>query len=341
MIKLTTSSDRSFSRSHQNAIAKLPKELVRFLEQNPNYVIRSKSLDCGMIALHKVDFLQMGEHEFTLSMSDWAKDDPNRRVPGRYVLNTIDLVCYCEGESPVGQLVWMVDYECFGCHSDEEDGFVNLFVGTSWQEIQARPAFFINSRRWGITTKPVVELTAPWERLKYRKIKPPEELVPVLESLRAIDRSHSSKAFSYLSDLIRSYFKNRRSPKIKQLCDAYEELTTCELYLDLLEAISCRPIRGAEEFIRELAIYFKGTKSDFDACKLADAMLGLCFEKAKRFPVKAGLNPSQRDVLTCLLRRKSLWSREPELSDLMKEHGLPDKHSKLESMVKQMDDASA
>ncbi len=339
VIKLTTSSDRSFSRSHQNAIAKLPKELVRFLEQNPNHVIRSKSLDCGIIALHKVDFLQMGEHEFTLSMSDWAKDDPNRRVPGRYVLNTIDLVCYCQEESPVGQLVWMVDYECFGCHSDEEDGFVNLFVGTSWEEILARPAFFINSRRWG-ATKPVVELTTPWERLKYRKIKPPEELVPVLESLRAIDRSHSSKAFSYLSDLIRSYFKNRRSPKIKQLCDAYEELTDSELFIDLLEAISCRPISSAEEFVRELAIYFKGTKSDFDACRLADAMLGLCFDKTKRFPVKAGLNPSQRDVLTCLLRRKSLWSREPELSDLMKEHGLPNTYSKLESMLKHIGDTS-
>lgn len=339
IIKLTTAPDRSFSRSHKNVIAKLPKELLRFLEQNPNHMIRSKSLlGFGMIALHKVDFLQIGQHEISIGMSDWAKDDPNRRIPGRYVLNTIDLVCYCEEDSPVGLLVWMVDYECFGCHGDE-DGIVNLFVGSSWQEILARPAFFINSRRFG-GTKPIVELTTPWDRLKYRKIEPPEELIPVLDSLRAIDRAHSTRAFDYLSNLIRSYFKNRRSPKIKQICDAYEDLTDSELYLDLLEAISCRPVSGGDAFVRELQIYFKGTKSDFDACQLAGAMLGLCFEKVKRYSIKDGLTSMQRDVLTCLIRRKSLWNREPELSELMKEHGLPASHSKLEAMLKKTGKAS-
>jgi hypothetical protein len=273
-----------------------------------------------------------------MTMSDWAEEDPNRRVPGSYILNTVELVCFCEHYSTNGLLSWFIDYECFGCY-DDDHGAVNLFLGANWNDILARPNFFIGSQ-WNGPTKPVVQLTNPWECLKFRKAKPPEELVPLLKALQAMDRAFSPKAFAYLSDLIRQYFKSPASAEFEKLSDAYESLSDNELHVDLLETVSCRCLDRGEPFVRELMLYFKSTKDDFDACRLAEAMLGLCFEKAKRFPVKAGLNSIQRDVLTSLLRRKSLWNREPELSELMRERGLPDSHSKLQSMLKQIGDTS-
>lgn len=101
-------------------------------------------------------------------------------------------------------------------------------------------------------------------------------------------------------------------------------------------ALVARSMRRVMPLVFKL-LYFKSTKDDFDACRLAEAMLGLCFEKAKRYPIKAGLSSIQREVLTCLLRRMILWRREPELSELMKERGLPDSHSQLEKFLKEID----
>lgn len=326
------------SQTNEKAIAALPKDIVTFLDQNPGYEIRSRGSECGPIILNRLEYLELSQHEVSMTMSDWAKEDPNRRVPGRYILNTVELVCFCEHYSTNGLLSWFIDYECFGCY-DDDHGSVNLFLGVNWNDILARPNFFIGSQ-WNGPTKPVVQLTNPWERLKFRAAKPPEELVPLLKALQAMDRAFSPKAFAYLSDLIRQYFKSPASAAFEKLSDAYENLSDSELHVDLLETVSCRCLDRGEPFVRELMLYFKSTKDDFDACRLAEAMLGLCFEKAKRFPVKAGLNSIQRDVLTSLLRRKSLWNREPELSELMRERGLPDSHSKLQSMLKQIGDTS-
>lgn len=322
------------SPTNEKAIAALPKDMVAFLAENPDYEIRSRGSECGPIVLNRMEYLELSQHEFSMTMSDWAEEDPNRRIPGRYILNTIELVCFCEHYSTDGLLSWFVDYECFGCY-DDDHGSVNLFLGANWNDILARPNFFIGSQ-WNGPTKPVIELTSPWERLKFRKAKPPKELVPILRALHAIDRAFSPKAFAYLSDLIRTYFKSPTSAEYERLSDAYENLMDSELHADLLKAVSCRCLDRGESFVRELMLCFKSTKDDFDACRLAEAMLGLTFAKCKRFPVKAGLSPSQRDVLACLLRRKSLWTREPELSELVKEHGLPASHSKLEKLLKEM-----
>jgi len=271
------------SQTNEKAVAALPKDIVTFLRKNPDYEIRSRGSECGPLILNRLEYLELSQHEFSMTMSDWAEEDPNRRVPGSYILNTVELVCFCP-------------------------------------------------------TKPIVQLTNPWERLKFRKAKAPEKLVPLLKALQAIDRSFNPKAFAYLSDLIRKYFKSPASAEFQKLSDAYENLADSELHVDLLNALSCRSMDQGEPFVRELMLYFKSTKDDYDACRLAEAMLGLCFAKSKRFPIKAGLNSIQREVCTCLLRRKSLWSREPELSQLMKEYGLPDSHKKLEVFLKEVDD---
>lgn len=320
------------------AIAALPKDILAFLAKNPDYEIRSRGLECGPLILNRLEYLELSQYEFAMTTSDWSEEDPNRRVPGRYILNTVELVCFCELYSTNGLLSWFIDYECFGCY-DDDHGSVNLFVGAKWHDILARPNFFIGSQ-WNGPTKPIVQLTKPWERLKFRKAKAPEELAPILKALQTIDRAFNHKAFAYLSDLIRKYFKSPESAEFEKLSDAYDDFADSELHVDLLKALSCRCLERGEPFVRELMLYFKNTKDDFDACRLAEAMLGLCFERAKRFPVKAGLNSIQRDVLSCLLRRKRLWSREPELSELMKERGLPDSHSKLESMLKQTGNAT-
>ncbi|MDX1927734.1 MAG: hypothetical protein SFV81_14525 [Pirellulaceae bacterium] len=323
------------SPTNTKDIAALPKDLVAFLEKNPDYEIRARGSECGPIVLNRLEYLELSQHEFSMTSSDWADEDPNRRIPGSYILNTVELVCFCEHYSTNGLLSWFIDYECFGCY-DDDHGSVNLFLGANWNDILARPNFFIGSQ-WNGPTKPIVQLTNPWERLKFRKAKPPKELVPILKALHAIDRAFSPKAFAYLSDLIRQYFKSPDSGAFEKLSDAYENLMDSELHADLLKAIACRCLDQGEPFVRELMLYFKSTKDDFDACRLAEAMLGLCFEKAKRYPIKAGLSSIQREVLTCLLRRKILWSREPELSELMKERGLPDSHSQLEKFLKEID----
>lgn len=324
------------SQTNEKAVAALPKDIVTFLRKNPDYEIRSRGSECGPLILNRLEYLELSQHEFSMTMSDWAEEDPNRRVPGSYILNTVELVCFCEHYSTNGLLSWFIDYECFGCY-DDDHGSVNLFLGANWNDILARPNFFIGSQ-WNGPTKPIVQLTNPWERLKFRKAKAPEKLVPLLKALQAIDRSFNPKAFAYLTELIRKYFKSPASAEFQKLSDAYENLADSELHVDLLKAVSCRSMDQGEPFVRELMLYFKSTKDDYDACRLAEAMLGLCFAKSKRFPIKAGLNSIQREVCTCLLRRKSLWSREPELSQLLKEHGLPDSHKKLEVFLKEVED---
>jgi hypothetical protein len=154
-------------RSNRQALSQLPKELLQFLELNPNYLIDSPSLECGHIVLNKLEYLATSEHLFSMQMTDWADQDPNRDASGNYVLKTIELVCYCEHYSEVGKLCWFVEYQCFGCY-DLDLGTVFLFRGVSWKSLLARADFYIETP-WIEPQKPIAVLKNPWERLSFRK----------------------------------------------------------------------------------------------------------------------------------------------------------------------------
>jgi hypothetical protein len=154
-------------RSNRKALSVLPEEVGQFLEQNPSYTIESPSLECGRIVLNKPAYLELSEHLFSMSMTDWADRDPNQNVSGKYVMTTIELVCYCEHYRPSGKLCWFVENECFGC-IDSDFGTVYLFPGVSWKRLLARAGFYINSP-WIEPKKPTVVLKNPWERLSFRK----------------------------------------------------------------------------------------------------------------------------------------------------------------------------
>ena len=166
-----TSASATFKRprSNRKALSVLPEEVFQFLQQNPSYTIDSPSLECGRIVLNKPAYLELSEHLFSMSMTDWADRDPNRNVSGKYVLTTIELVCFCEHYPPSGKLCWFVEFECFGCY-DLDLGTVFLFRGVSWKRLLARPEFYIESP-WVEPQKPIAVLKSPWERLSFRKSK--------------------------------------------------------------------------------------------------------------------------------------------------------------------------
>ena len=260
-----------------------------------------------------------------MTMSDWEEEDPNRRVPGSYILNTVELVCFCEHYSTNGLLSWFIDYKCFGCY-DDDHGSVNLFLGTNWNDILARPNFFIGSQ-WNGPTKPVVLLTNPWERLKFRKANPPEELVPILKALQTIDRAFDPKALAYLSDLIRHdldlgtvfFFRGVSWKSLLARADFYIESPWIEpqkpiaVLKNLWERLSFRKSRSASN-MRE-------RRSDNEIiidvlmCRLSEQQWkSLAFESNNHEDGRSWKNsfipfsPSLRKMMDDWLDREDLWS---------------------------------
>ncbi len=156
-------------RSNRQALSVLPDDLLQFLEENPSHVIDSPSLECGRLVLNKLEYVAITEHLFSMKMTEWADRDPNRDDSGSYVLQCIELVCYCEHYSPAGKLCWFVEYDSLGCY-DADFGTVYLFQGVAWKRLLARTDFYLNSP-WNEPHRPIVKLKNPWDRLTFRKSK--------------------------------------------------------------------------------------------------------------------------------------------------------------------------
>ena len=122
----------------------LPEETSDFLESNRALLYSPSAVECGAIALHSVNDLTTRDFWVNSDGRDWA-DDPYGSNTGYYSVPAVDLVSQAEGFDPDGILAWIPRAKSFGTWDCDHWDLI-VFAGTSWGEIVADPARFLNAQ---------------------------------------------------------------------------------------------------------------------------------------------------------------------------------------------------
>lgn len=122
----------------------LPEETVAFLDENQAFQYTSSMVECGAIALQSLGRLALRDFWVNGDGRDWA-DDPHDSSTGYYSVPAVDLVHEAEGFDPDGILAWIPKIRSFGTWDCDHWDLI-VFTGTSWGEIVADPAQFLNAQ---------------------------------------------------------------------------------------------------------------------------------------------------------------------------------------------------
>lgn len=122
----------------------LPAGTLAFLEGNRVLQYSPSAVECGATVLQSVNDLTIRDFWVNGDGRDWA-DDPHGSNTGYYSVPAVDLVRQAEGFEPDGILTWIPKAKSFGTWDSDHWDLI-VFAETSWGDIVADPARFLNAQ---------------------------------------------------------------------------------------------------------------------------------------------------------------------------------------------------
>lgn len=125
----------------------LPDDLREFLASGRQLAYDAATCEAGRVTLRALADLRIERFPVDLQSSDLAAEDPHRGELGCWLVPGVDLVATAGGDhDPRGLLLWLPVERRFGIW-DPDHGSLRLFRdGTTWSEIAAEPASFIDAQ---------------------------------------------------------------------------------------------------------------------------------------------------------------------------------------------------
>lgn len=143
---------------------RLPDDLIAFLRHELRLDYVPEWSIAGKVRLASLGALRLGNYPVGSKGKEQARNDPNRRRRGRYVVPGVSLVAECEKQDPDGLLLWIPEEQSFGTW-DPDHHDVWLFWDVSWAEIAQDPIPYLNGR-WE-RDRVETEWLVPWPKYPF------------------------------------------------------------------------------------------------------------------------------------------------------------------------------
>jgi hypothetical protein len=124
--------------------ADFPEDFLEFLRRGSQLEYDSDECEVGRVTLLPIKKLTPSVVYVDSFDAPFATSDPHANEDGCYVIPAYSLLAECEGYDPEGILIWLPDQKMFGSW-DSETWDVMMFPHTSWSEIAADPAKYLNA----------------------------------------------------------------------------------------------------------------------------------------------------------------------------------------------------
>jgi hypothetical protein len=139
----------------------LPKETVEFLQEGRQLEYDHSRIEAGEVKLKRLDELTLGE----VWIDNELPGDPHAGEDGSYIVPAVSLTGECQHYLPEFILLWLPHEKLFGAW-DCDHGVLKVFRNTSWSEIVANPAPYLNAQ-WDVYDKLGTEFV-PWPQYEFR-----------------------------------------------------------------------------------------------------------------------------------------------------------------------------
>jgi hypothetical protein len=146
----------------------LPADLIGFLRTGGQLQYNHRETEVGVVRLKPLSYLQFDEAWIITEGTPLNHKDPHRGESGYYMLRVVDLIGECDAYYPDGILAWFCDYSVYGSY-DTDHGVAISFPKTSWSNIVADPAKYLNAQ-WYADSK-VARYIEPWKHCIFKELK--------------------------------------------------------------------------------------------------------------------------------------------------------------------------
>ena len=143
----------------------LPDEAVEFLRAGGQLQYDYRLSEAGEVKLKRLDDLSLGE----VWVDTNIPGDPHFGEEGYYASPAGSLTGECPDYDPEFILLWLPEEKLFGTW-DCDHWVLKTFPNTSWSEIVARPAGYINAQ-WDVNDQPG-SMVVPWQKYSFKTGRP-------------------------------------------------------------------------------------------------------------------------------------------------------------------------
>lgn len=143
----------------------LPEDAVEFLRTGRQLDYDYSRIEAGQVKLKRLDELTQDE----VWVGTDIPGDPHAGEKGYYAIPAVSLTGECEGYDPEFILLWLPGEKLFGTW-DNDHWVLSVFRNTSWKEIVAKPAPYINAQ-WDVHDE-LGSLFIPWRDYDFKRGMP-------------------------------------------------------------------------------------------------------------------------------------------------------------------------
>lgn len=156
-------------------------------------------------------------------------------------------------------------------------------------------------------------------------------LKQTLQALKAAKSEQSQASFDCLFAILRASYDDKQLTKYDKLSDQYcDAMDGNDLQQDVVLAMQYLRSSDVAELVQALIGYFN---DDDEFYELGHAMISLVFPRKGSIVSPVTLTDLQRDVLTALTEKETIWRCDGMLPALLKSRGLPITKSKARQLA--------
>jgi hypothetical protein len=143
----------------------LPDDAADFLRAGRQFTYDHATTEPGEVKLKSLDELTLEE----VWIGTDLQGDPHADEDGYYAIPAVSLTGECESYDPEFILLWLPQERLFGTW-DCDHWVLSVFRGTSWSDIVAKPAAYLNAQ-WDCADELGTPFV-PWPNYRFKPGRP-------------------------------------------------------------------------------------------------------------------------------------------------------------------------